>query len=474
MMHKPIQFKNLCLSFPHKICFEDFSAEISFASRIAIIGRNGSGKSTLLKMLHGSFLATAGEIKIPPEVQIGYVPQIIENFASSSGGERLHAALTEALCANPNVLLLDEPTNHLDRRHRKSLLRMLDNYSGTLIIVSHDVELLRKHMHCFWHIDQGKVQTFSGDYDDYRRDIQQQRDTITREIALLEQQQKGMHQALMQEQHRAAKSRKKGAKSIQQRKWPTIVSHAKAVRAEATSGRKKAQISVKRQQLNEQLSQLHLPKIIKPTFSLTAGDLGHQDLITITDGQVGYAANTPLLDAINLSLAPGSRLAIIGNNGSGKTTLIKAILNAPEVVRDGIWLTPKAEDIGYLDQHYATLPANHTVLAALQTRVPDWPEFDCRRHLCDFLFCSNEEVHAAIHKLSGGEKARLSLALIAAKTPKLLILDEVTNNLDLATHEHVIQVLQAFPGSLIIISHDENFLQSIGVIERYYPRATPL
>lgn len=128
---------------------------------------------------------------------------------------------------------------------------------------------------------------------------------------------------------------------------------------------------------------------------------------------------------------------------------------------------PKPEDIGYLDQHYSTLVSTRTVFEEIQTLAPTWPHEGVRRLLNDFLFRKNEEVLALVSTLSGGEKARLSLAKIAAKTPKLLILDEVTNNLDLETRAHVIQVLNHYPGALIVISHDEEFLKEIG-IENFY------
>lgn len=125
----------------------------------------------------------------------------------------------------------------------------------------------------------------------------------------------------------------------------------------------------------------------------------------------------------------------------------------------------KPEDIGYLDQHYGTLNPDKTVLETIADLVPHLPHAEIRRHLNDFLFRKNEEVNALVSTLSGGEKARLSLAQIAAKTPKLLILDEITNNLDLETKEHVTQVLKAYPGAMIIISHEADFLEEIGISE---------
>lgn len=456
MMHKPIQIKDLDLSFPHKTCFENFSCQIPYGSRIAIIGRNGSGKSTLLKMI----ASLCGE-----DVVVGYVPQVIVDHTDLSGGQRLNKAVTEALSLDPNVLLLDEPTNHLDIRNKKSLMRMLQNYSGTLIMVSHDKELLRQCTDTLWHIDHGKVHIFSGNYDDYMHEIKLKRASIEGELELLSRQKKDMHHKLMQEQQRSSKSKTKGQKSIDQRKWPTVVSNAKAGRAEETSGRKKSALDHRKQDLTEHLSDLRLPEIIVPKFSLSGSDAGRGMIIQISGASVGYFEGQPILSGISLSLGSGQHMAITGDNGSGKSTLIKAILSDESIYKTGDWYVIKREDVGYLDQHYGTLHPDKTVLETIADLVPDWPHTEIRRHLNDFLFRKNEEVNALVSTLSGGEKARLSLAQIAAKTPKLLILDEITNNLDLETKEHVAQVLKAYPGAMIIISHEADFLKEIGISE---------
>ena len=456
MMHKPIQIKDFDLSFPHKACFENFNCQIPYGSRIAIIGRNGSGKSTLLKMI----ASLCGE-----DVVVGYVPQVIIDHTDLSGGQRLNKAVTEALSLDPNVLLLDEPTNHLDIRNKKSLMRMLQNYPGTLVVVSHDKELLRQCTDTLWHIDHGKVHIFSGNYDDYMREIKLKRASIEGELELLSRQKKDMHHKLMQEQQRSSKSKAKGQKSIDQRKWPTVVSNAKAGRAEETSGRKKSAIDKRKSDLTESLSDLRLPEIIVPKFSLESYDTGRGVVIQISNGSVSYVEGQPILSGITLSLQSGERTAITGDNGSGKSTLIKAILGDESVCKTGEWHVIKREDVGYLDQHYSTLHPDKTVLETIADLVPHLPHTEIRRHLNDFLFRKNEEVNALVRTLSGGEKARLSLAQIAAKTPKLLILDEITNNLDLETKDHVIQVLKSYPGAMIVISHEADFLEEIGISE---------
>ena len=463
MIHKPILIKNLTLSFPQKTCFEDFSAQIPCGSRIAIIGRNGSGKSSLLKMLQGAFGLTNGNIHIPGDVVIGYVPQIIKDFDHLSGGQRLNEAVTKALSTKPNVLLLDEPTNHLDFANRKSLMRMLRGFPGTLVVVSHDTEFLRQLIDVFWHIDYEKIHVFSGNYDDYMREITTKRRSVEQELSRLDRLKKDTHEQLMKEQARAAKSKQSGEKNIKQKKWPTVVSAAKAGRAEETSGRKKSAIDCKKQDLSDQLSGLRLPEIITPKFSLPAWDIGDKILVSVSNGAVGYKDQEPVLKDIYFSVGSRGRIFICGRNGSGKSTLVRAILNDPNIVKSGNWDVMSSEDIGYLDQHYTNLKNDIRVIDVIAEAMPGADYSAIRRHLNEFLFRKNEEVNACVRELSGGEKARLSLAQIAAKTPKLLILDEITNNLDLETRAHVIEVLKFYPGAMIVISHDADFLKAINV-----------
>ncbi len=466
-MHRPIFLKNLGLSFAGKSCFEDFSAEIHSGSRIAIIGRNGSGKSSLLNILRQSLNPSDGQVIIPDKLRIGYVEQTINDHSDLSGGQRLNKRLSEALALSPDLLLLDEPTNHLDLANRKSLIRMLQKYQGTLIIVSHDKEVLRKCIDIFWHIDNNNIHVFTGSYDDHIRDIEQKRASIEKELSLLKRDKKETHTGLMKEQKRAAKSKSKGKKSIEQKKWPTIVSNAKVLRAEKTTGRKKSAIDQKKQSLSEQLSELRLPEIILPKFSLSADQISSCNILAINNADIGYKKDNVLLKKVSLSICAKDRVAIYGKNASGKSTLLKAILDETNILKTGSWFLPKAEYIGYLDQHYSNLNPKISVIENVLEIRPDWNEATARRHLNDFLFRKNEEVHNLTSNLSGGEKARLSLASIAAKSPRLLILDEITNNLDLETKAHVIQVLQAYPGAIIVVSHEEDFISSIKITHKY-------
>jgi ATPase subunit of ABC transporter with duplicated ATPase domains len=463
-----IQINQLGISFAHKTCFDGFSTHVHGADRIAIIGQNGSGKSTLLKTLLNQVEPSGGSIHISDNVIFGYVPQVICEFETLSGGQRLNEALTQALSVSPNVLLLDEPTNHLDSYNRKSLMRMLRQYAGTLIVVTHDVEFLNTCIDTLWHIDNGKVHIFTGNYDDYMRETNIKRASIEGELSRLDRQKKDAHHALMKEQERAKKSNSRGEQSIRERKWPTIVSDEKARRAVETSGKKKKAIHNEKHDLLEKLSTLRLPEVITPKFSIKAADISDRVLVSISDGSVGYKDNETVVQNINFSLTSKNRIALQGDNGSGKSTLIKGILGDQNIIKTGDWYVPN--DVGYLDQHHATLDTEKSVLETITELAPTWTHAEVRRYLNDFLFRKNEEVHAKIHQLSGGEKVRLSLAQIAAKTQKLLILDEITNNIDLSTKEHLLEFLNAYPGSFIIVCHDEGFLAKLNLDDVYAVR----
>lgn len=467
MIHKPIQIKNLGHCLPHKECFTNFSTQIYYGNRIAIIGTNGAGKTSLLKILTGNIEPTNGSVHHSNDVTFGIVPQIIDGLNNLSGAQRLNNEITKALSLHPNVLLLDEPTNHLDLHNRKSLMRMLKSYLGTLIVVSHDTEFLTHCVDTLWHIDGGKIHMFSGSYDDYVQKIGQQRDSIALTLSRLERKKHEMHNKLMKEQERAAKSSASGEKKIANRKWLKMVGHLKGMKAEKSQGKKLKAIDDQKNDLFDKLKDLRLPEVIKPKFSITAEDIRQKTILSIIDGKVGYKNRDPLLKEINVTMTSKDRIAILGDNASGKSTLVKAILNDDRVIKTGEWTAPNLAAIGYLDQHYQTLDTAKTVYETIAALVSNWSYAQVRCHLNDFLFRKNEEINLKINQLSGGEKARLCLAQLAAKTPKLLILDELTNNLDLETKEHVVGVLKNYPGALLVISHDGDFLKNIGVQQWY-------
>lgn len=468
MQHSPIKLEKFGIAFSDKICFEDFSTTIHYGNRIAIIGRNGTGKTTLLNMLRGAIEPSEGSIKMPKNVHIGYVPQIVEEGSHLSGGQRFNAALTEALAEDPNLLLLDEPTNHLDAKNRRSLMRMLQNCNDTLILVSHDPELLRS-INTFWHIEHGVVTVFNGSYNEYRQQQSMSKEKLEAQLALLERNKKKIHSDLMREQERVKKSKAQGEKRFG---GDTIALRSKQGRGETTANKNKKHIQRSKDEILHKLASIYEHEEIEPKFSITAADIGSKNVISITEGACGYTA--PILSDIYLTVGSRERIALSGDNGSGKSTLLHALLQDPQVHVTGTWHISKKEDIGYLDQHYSTLDPEKTVFDHVHDVMPGAPQHEVRIYLNDFLFRKNEEIQAQAKTLSGGERARLCLAMLAAKTPKLLLLDEITNNIDLETREHVIEVLRAYPGALVAVSHDTDFLQAIGIERTYYTKGGSL
>jgi ATPase subunit of ABC transporter with duplicated ATPase domains len=461
MQHSPITLQNVSLYFSYKLCFSNFSTTIYYGQRIGIIGKNGSGKSTLLKIIQNSQNPTSGSVNIPANVTFGYVPQIIGDFAELSGGQKLQKALSQALALNPNVLCLDEPTNHLDASNKRSLINMLQHFKGTLIIITHDVELLESVIDYIWHIEENKITIYSGSYQSYLKEQKSSWAARLKNLEQLKKERKKAIAAIELEKKRAAQSIKANRKENDR----NIIELMKED-GSRSAGTKSRTLNKLQDTIAQNVQDARMPEVLKPKFHLNAKDLtSHKALISISEGNCGYDA--PILKDIYLQLMPTEHAALSGDNGSGKSTLLKAFLGDPNITKSGSWTFPKRSDIGYLDQHYSNLNSNDTVMNVIERVAPQWKDAEIRKHLNDFLFRKNEEVNAQVSTLSGGEKARLSLAQIAAQSPRLLLLDEITNNIDLETREHIIEVLKEYPGAMLIISHDRDFLESIG-IDSYY------
>jgi ATPase subunit of ABC transporter with duplicated ATPase domains len=319
-----------------------------------------------------------------------------------------------------------------------------------------------------WHIEGGKVTLFRGQYKAYEAEKQRQFLSLTHQMAQLTQEQQSLHHALMQEQERVVKSHAAGRKKVAMNRWMKSVGDLKAMKAEKSQGSKRKALDDKKQELRAQLEDLPLPEKTVPTFSLSHQEVGDRTLVHIIEGAVGYTAKEMVLNHIHLSVRAREHVAIVGRNRSGKTTLLRGLLGEKEVIRQGEWQTPLREQMGVLDQSYRNLQEDKTALEVIAEAGPSsCGHAGIRRHLNSFLFRKNEKVNTPVKQLSGGEKARLSLAQIAAHPPKLLILDEITNNIDLETYNHVVDLLRAYPAAMIVVSHDEHFLKEIK-IERSY------
>lgn len=342
-------------------------------------------------------------------------------------------------------------------------MRMLKKFRGTLIVVTHDVELLQNCIDTIWHIDNGIVKIFRGNYDDYIRENQLQFSKLQEQLDSIKYQKKKLHEKLQKEQERQAHSKASGEKKIKNKRLMKSTADLKAMAAEKSSGKIFQNLNAKKSELLSELDDIFIPEELIPKFNLVGND--HNISLTIIDGAVGYSPGEYILRDINISL--DKNLAIVGTNGSGKTTLVKAILNDPAIYKTGEWFTPSRSQISYLDQHYSSLDENKNALEIMKDAAPSLSHAGLRKYLNDFLFRKNEEVSTPTKFLSGGERARLCLAQISISPPALLILDEITNNIDLETRNHVIDVMKNYSGKFIVISHDQDFLEAINVEERF-------
>ncbi len=506
--HNPITLDKLIFTHLHKMLFDQFSTIIHPGDRIALLGPNGTGKTTLLKILAGELEPTSGAISGIVGIQVGYLQQNqpfdehktvwqcategtdncdegeglpvlhhIEKLISQagfadrkhelvrtlSGGERVRLALVHAMAQNPTLLLLDEPTNHLDAQNKTKLYSLIHDWPGTALIVTHDTELLRTWPTKLWHLEHGTMTVFNGGYDDFLQEREWDKERSVAEAERLKREQKQLKNAEMKYLQKAAKGKRNAKNALLKGSINRLAFNGMKENAEKSSGAIRRDVESRRSALKDQLAAITIYEELKPSFHMEP--LTHKNAaLFIRDGTVSYGTRT-ILENLHINIQPGERYAIIGDNGSGKSTLFKAILADNTVERGGSWNCPLQGMIGYIDQHYSLLEPHLKALEIIKLVRPEWDDRMIRKHLNDFLFRTPEEVATPTSSLSGGERARLAIASIAAQGPSMLLLDEITNNLDRLAREHVIKALLEFPGTLLVISHDEDFLEAIGITE---------
>lgn len=485
-MHPPIVLQHVGVRFADHICFENFSASLYPGDRIGLIGPNGSGKTSLLKLLADELPDAAhidGRIHPTPEkhairaIRMHQFP-LDPTKIDRSGGELFQQDFAQTLRADPELLLLDEPTNHLDQRNRRRLIRQLNAYTGTLIVATHDTQFLRECTTTLWAFETNAgsaghcVRIYPGGYDAYV----EERTAIARALAAekveLKTRERSMKEHQQQEQRRAASSRRTNrnendknlVRAMQDRGSRTQGKHGKRSAARFT------RLTEDQANHRERAAKSRTARFrFRPIEAVRPG----RAILTVRDGTCGYPPATAVFATVSFTLHAGDRLAVTGNNGSGKSSLLRTLAWHPRIWRRGEWHLPDpghtANQIAWIDQFFGQFETNGTVLEELQKTASDWSHAALRRHLNDALFSTNAEVHRPITDLSGGERARLSFACLAARPPRLLLLDEINNHLDRETRTAVVVALQEYVtigGALVIVSHDADFLEAVGVTDR--------
>ncbi len=471
----------------------DVSISLHPGYKVGLTGANGTGKSSLFAMIRGELGQDEGELSIPPNWVLAHVAQetpssnvtalayvlegdkefvalhkeletaegehlgnlhaqldAIDGYTtesraatllhglgfsqnqinnpvdSFSGGWRMRLNLAQALMCRSDLLLLDEPTNHLDLDAVIWLQDWLIKYEGTLILISHDREFLDAVVKHIAHIEHAKLTLYTGNYSSFEK---------VRAERLAQQQ---------------------SAFEKQQRERAHMQKYVDRFRAQAT----KAKQAQSRLKALERMEEISAAAVDSPfTFRFFEPEKLPERLLNVVDASIGYG-DTTIVSNVKLQLMPGERIGLIGPNGAGKSTLIKFLAGEIKAQAGESW---EAQDlkIGYFAQHQLEqLRVDQTALEQLRLLDKDAREQDLRNYLGSFGF-QGSRVDEPVKPFSGGEKARLVLALLVYQKPNLLLLDEPTNHLDLQMRHALSVALQGFSGAMVIVSHDRHLLKTV-------------
>ena len=488
-----ITIDGLTVRLGGRAILEGASAAIPPGARVGLIGRNGAGKSTLMKAIIGEIDPDDGAIAMPTRCRLGYIAQeapsgsitpqeavlaadverarllaesetctdphrlgdvherllAIDAYSAPSraariltglgfdeamqgqpldtfsGGWKMRVALGALLFSEPDVLLLDEPSNHLDLEATLWLENFLKSYPATLLVISHERDLLNKVVDHILHLQGGQLTLYTGGYDAFEK----------------------------QRAERAAQlAAAKASQDAQRARLQDYIARNSARASTAKQAQSRAKMLARMQPIAALADDPSL------TFDFPSPSELRSPMIVLDGAAVGYGEAPPVLKRLNLRIDADDRIALLGRNGNGKTTLAR-LLAAQLAPREGSIGAPGKMTVGYFTQYQVEeLAVGETPLELMSRAMDGKTPGAVRAQLGRFGF-SGPRAAQVVEKLSGGERARLALALITRDAPHLLILDEPTNHLDVDAREALIQALNDYSGAVILISHDRHMVE---------------
>ncbi|WP_405859328.1 ATP-binding cassette domain-containing protein [Streptomyces sp. NBC_00090] len=521
MAHHPtfITCSSLSFSWPDGTeVLDDFRLAVG-PGRTGLVGLNGSGKSTLLKLVAGELTPTAGTVRVTGE--LGYLPQNLvldtsrrvdeilgiaakraalhaieggdpaeEHFTALaddwdveeraratldqlgldgvgldrtvgevSGGESVLLRLAALLLARPDVLLLDEPTNNLDRHARARLYEAVENWSGVLVVVSHDRELLEL-VDQIADLREGEVTWYGGSWSAYETALAAEQEAAERMVRVAEADVQRQKRELSDAQVKLARRKRYAQKSFENKVVPKIVANGRKSDAQVAAGKHRTlhteRLSEARERLDAAVEAVRDDDEIRVELPRTSVPPG-REVLFLRELELRYGARV----GGEFALRGPERIALVGRNGAGKTTLLRTIAGELEP------LSGEAEarvPLRFLPQRLDVLDDGLSVVENVARFAPTATGNAIRARLARFLF-RGARADQPVGTLSGGERFRATLAalLLAEPAPQLLMLDEPTNNLDMGSVRKLTAALDAYEGALIVASHDVAFLESIGI-----------